>query len=416
MRESKTLEYKSEISNSFLKTVSAFANFGEGLIKFGIANTGEILGIKDPVKACLNIENKINDSIKPKPDFTLEIESNNVISLRVVEGVNKPYFYNSKAYKRNDSATIEVDTLDLSRLILEGQNKTFESVTSKEQNLKFNILEKELKKEFAIEAISKDILISLELYSKKEGYNIAAALVADENSFFGIDIARFGDSFNIILDRETFEHISILKQYDAAMIMYRKYFQYEKIEGALRKKIEKIPEEAFREALANSLVHRTWDLPSHIRISMFENRIEISSPGGLPNGITKEEYLDGQVSILRNPIIGNIFFRLHRIERFGTGIRRIKESYKSSEIKPQFEFYENSIKIILPVLIEKLALTFDEKKVYQSLSKNRKYSRTEIEELVGFGKSKTVMLLNSLRDQGFIETSGNGRGLKYQLL
>lgn len=135
MRESKTLEYKSEISNSFLKTVSAFANFGEGLIKFGITNTGQILGIKGPVKACLNIENKINDSIKPKPDFTLEIEPNNVISLRVVEGVNKPYFYNSKAYKRNDSATIEVDTLDLSRLILEGQNKTFESVISKEQNL-----------------------------------------------------------------------------------------------------------------------------------------------------------------------------------------------------------------------------------------------------------------------------------------
>lgn len=278
------------------------------------------------------------------------------------------------------------------------------------------MLEKELKKELKIEAISKDILISLELYSKKEGYNIAAALVADKNSFFGIDIARFGDSINIILDRETFEHISILKQYDAAMIMYRKYYQYEKIEGALRKKIEKIPEVAFREALANSLVHRTWDLPSHIRISMFENRIEISSPGGLPKGITKEEYLDGQVSILRNPIIGNIFFRLHRIERFGTGITRIKESYKNSEIKPQFEFYENSIKIILPVLVEKLPLISDEKKFYQSLSKNRKYSRIEIEDLVGFGKSKTVNLLNSLKEQGFIETSGNGRGLKYQLV
>lgn len=99
--------------------------------------------------------------------------------------------------------------------------------------------------------------------------------MADENSFYGIDCARFGDSIDIILDREIFEHKSILKQYDEAVTLYRKYYQYDEIEGALRKTVELIPEKAFREAIANALVHRTWDVNSHIRIAMFKDRLEV---------------------------------------------------------------------------------------------------------------------------------------------
>ena len=97
--------------------------------------------------------------------------------------------------------------------------------------------------------------------------------------------------------------------------MFRKYYQYEKIEGAERKCIDKIPEKAFREAIANALIHRMWDIPASIKVSMYADRIEISSPGGLPAGISEEEYLNGQISILRNPIIGNVFFRLKYIEK-----------------------------------------------------------------------------------------------------
>ena len=128
MRESKSLEYKEDITNTFLKTVSAYSNYGRGQIKFGISDIGEIVGIREPQKACLIIENKINDSISPKPDFILEIDQNDVITLTVMEGLNKPYFYKSKVYKRNDSATIEVEPFELTRLILDGQNKSFESL------------------------------------------------------------------------------------------------------------------------------------------------------------------------------------------------------------------------------------------------------------------------------------------------
>lgn len=144
------------------------------------------------------------------------------------------------------------------------------------------------------------------------------------------------------------------------MTMYRKYYQYEEIKGDLRVKVEKVPEEAFREAIANALIHRVWDIDTHIRVAMYENLIEIISPGGLPKDMTKEEYLGGQISILRNPIIGNIFFRLHNIKRFGTGVKGINNSYSQSEVKPRFEVYENSIKVVLPVMKKELTLSDDE--------------------------------------------------------
>lgn len=414
MRESRYLEHKEDISNSFLKTVSAFANYQGGKIKFGIRDSGEVVGIDNPKQACLVIENKINDSINPKVDFLLQVSANtNVIILSVKEGLNKPYFYKSKAYKRGDSSTVQVDSYELNRLILEGQNKTYENLPTEKQDLKFKYLERSLMTHMGIKSLTDDILITLGLYKKDEGYNRAAELLADENSFFGIDVGRFGANINIILDRETYAGISILEQYEKVMTIYRKYYQYEEIKGALRERVHKIPEEAYREAIANALIHRVWDINAHIRVAMHDERIEIISPGGLPAGMTKEEYLEGQISILRNPIIGNVFFRLNHIERFGTGVRRINSAYSENKIKPKFEVFDNSIKVVLPVIQKELPLSNDEKLIYNSFIGSQKLSSSEVAEHTSFGKTKVVKLLKSLVEQGYIKIEGEGRGTKY---
>ena len=415
MRETKNLEFKETVSNTFLKTVSAFANYGTGKIEFGRKDNGSVVGIKDAQSTCLNIENMINDSIKPAPDYSLSINYENIITLTVKEGSYKPYFYKSKAYKRNDSATIEVDALELTRLILEGQNKSYDSLISSKNKLEFKILEEKLKSIMGVEKLTRDLLITLELYNKDEGYTIAGELLADNNDFPGIDMVRFGKDINIFLDRAEFAGISMLGQYDKALEKYRQYYQYEVIEGSVRKKLEKIPERAFREAVANALVHRTWDIKSNINISMFDDKIEIVSPGSLPKGLSKEEYIDGQISVLRNPIIGNVFFRLGIIERFGTGIHRIFASYKDSKIKPVITVYENSIKISLPVLESELPrLSEDEYSVYSKLLKGELTS-SEVVKLTGFGKTKTVRLLNGLLEGGYIVKLGNGRGTRYSV-
>lgn len=416
MRETRTMEFKETITNTFLKTVSAFSNYDGGVILFGVDDEGNSKGLSDVKQSCLDIENKINDSISPKPDYKLETQNNDkIIKLTVQSGAQKPYLYRSKAYKRNDTATIEVDTQEFSRLVLEGKNIRFEELPCKDQNLTFQILQRKLKEHIQIETFSQDTLKTLNLYDNANGYNNAAGLLADQNHFPGIDMVRFGENISIIQKRVTFENRSILEVYEKAIEIFRDYYQYEEIKGADRKKIEKIPEAAFREAIANGLIHRIWDVESQIRVLMFEDRIEVVSPGGLPAGITKDEYLSGKLSVLKNRNLANVFYRLGFGEIFGTEIMRIRQLYEKSLRKPEFEVSENAIQIVLPVWESNLDLTEDEKMIYGILSKNRLKSMGEIAPYVSFGRSKTTKLLKEMEEKGIITVEGKGRSTKYSI-
>lgn len=413
MRETRIIEFKETITNTFLKTVSAFSNYNGGEIYFGIDDNGNVKGIADVKQSCLDIENKINDSISPQPDYTLEIQNDSTIKLAVKSGIHKPYLYKSKAYKRNDTATIEVDTLEFSRLILEGKNIRFEELPYNEQKLTFEVLHQKLKESIQIETFNKDTLKILNLYDNNNGYNNAAGLLADRNHFPGIDIVKFGQNISVIQKRATIENISILEVYDKAIDMFRDYYQYEIIEGAERKNVEKIPEAAFREAIANALIHRAWDIESQIRVLMFDDRLEVISPGGLPSGITEDEYLSGKIFVLRNRNLANVFYRLGFVEIFGTGITRIKQLYESALRKPDFEVSENTIRIMLPVFEENINLTEDEKQVYALLSTTMLKPISEIAPYTPFGKSKTTQLLKEMSQKGVVEVKGKGRGTKY---
>lgn len=144
---------------------------------------------------------------------------------------------------------------------------------------------------------------------------------------------------------------------------------------------------------------------------MFDDRIEITSIGGLVSGVSKEEVLKGGISVLRNRIIGNIFLRFHMIEKLGTGMQRIHEEYKQSAKKPIIDISDNAMKMILPV-IERDALSEDEKRIVQILKRRRMPSSLIIQQ-TGFGKTKVVSLLNQLVEKGYIVSTGNGRGKKY---
>ena len=414
MKESKELELKSTITNTFLKTVSAFSNYNSGKIIFGVDDTGKIIGLENIEELCLDLENKINDNISPKPDFKfIKDTKKNIITLIVEEGFNKPYLYKGKAYKRNDTSTVEVDRIEFNRLTLLGLNQYYEELKARKQNLKFEVLTKELEEKLSLKNFSKDVLKTLNLYDDKIGYNNAAELFADSNTFSGIDIAKFGKNIDEILDRNLFVNISIISQFQKTLEVFNRYYKYEQILGSERIEKELIPEKAFRETIANALIHRTWDVNSNIRVSMYEDKIEISSPGGLPSGISEKEYLNGQISQLRNPILANIFFRLKYIEMFGTGIRRINESYKDYAIKPAFEIFENSIKITLPIITTKLFLTTDEKIVMDILEKGAILSSGEILQMTEFKKDKLNRLLKKLIQKNYIDVIGNGRGTKY---
>ena len=192
MRETRILEFKETITNTFLKTVSALSNYNGGMILFGVDDDGNVKGLPDVKQACLDIENKINDSISPQPNYMLELQNNDqTIKLTVKSGLQKPYLYKSKAYKRNDTATIEVDTLEFSRLVLEGKNISFEELQCKDQELSFDFLQHKLKENIQIESFNQDTLKTLNLYDNANGFNNAAGLLADKNHFSGIDIVKW---------------------------------------------------------------------------------------------------------------------------------------------------------------------------------------------------------------------------------
>lgn len=413
-QETSTLEFKEQLTNSFLKTVSAYANYGGGTVLFGIDNNGRTIGLGNPKQACLDIENKINDSISPQPNYSLTInESNRTVELKVQPGKSKPYYFKGKAYRRNDTSTIEVDRLELSRLLLEGSNKTFEELPAKHQNLRFDILGKAMTKRLALDSFSSDTLKTLGLLEADGLYNNAAALLADENNFHGIDVAVFGESINIIRQRNTFDHRCVLRQIDETMAMFDTQYCYEEIDGLYREKHETIPRESFREAITNAVVHRTWDMPANIRVAMFDDYIEITSPGGLPAGLTVEEFLADKVSVRRNRILSDVFLRLGLIEAFGTGIARIKESYSSSRTKPIFSVTQNVVAVTLPVISKDLGLTPDQESIYAILSNVRAISTSELVASSGFSKSKVVRILRNLIEKELVVSTSSGRATKY---
>lgn len=412
VRESPTVEYKESVTATFLKTVSAYANYGTGQIVFGIDDDGEVVGLDDPIETCSRIENMINDSLDPSPRYSLEIdESANTVTLTVYEGREKPYRSKGKAYRRNDSATVEVSRLEYGRLTLEGSNLSFDALPSARQELTFDALEAKIIEKLGVSELTDDIMRTLRLLGR-DGYTNAAAILADENDLPGIDCVRFGESENVILDRESRVGVSLIQQADDAIEMFKRYYCYESIEGAYRVRKERIPLEAFREGVANALVHRAWDVRANVQVAMYEDRITVTSPGSLPPELSVEQYLYGQISVLRNPILAEVFLKLDYIEKFGTGIERIRRSYQGSISQPRFDVRGDIITVTLPV-VDAFAGTEEEVLVLKALSNGEILSRAELESKTGLSRSQALATLDSLMDKHAIVKQGTGRATKY---
>lgn len=200
--------------------------------------------------------------------------------------------------------------------------------------------------------------------------------------------------------------------------MFDKWYQpYEVVVGFERVRRIQVPREAFREAVANALLHRRFDLNGAVQISMHENRIEVLSPGGLPEGISETAYLYSQLSLPRNLTIAEVFHRLHIIEKFGTGIDRIRNEYEAFEPKPQFEVTADYIRVVLPVVDymkqqEEVSL---ENQIMTLLANSNKLSRREIEMETGYKKTRVYEALQDLIEKGHIEQVGSSTNTRYQL-
>lgn len=418
--ENKNLELKKEYTDNLLKSISAFSNYDGGKIIIGIDETNkQIVGVSDYINIKMKIENKINDTIVPRPKYEINVILSNdkyILEIIVYAGINTPYLYRGIAYQRHDTATLPVGQESLIELSLKGKNITYDQLEIGEDNLTFDVLEKKLRQVKPIEYFDKDILITLGLIINNK-YNIAAKLLSDKNNEnqLGVDVVRFGNSISIFLDRKILTGVSVLTQYDEALLMFRKHFpEIEVVEGLKRIKKTAIPYEAFREAVANAIAHRNYLINASIKIEMFDNRIEVISPGGLPLGMNEESYLKDNLSILRNKTIANVMHTLEIIERFGTGIRRINNAYIEYEKKPKFIIKDTSIRIILPNLLFDDKNMNEETRILNLLDINVEITRLDIESLLNVNKTRAVDILNKLKENKLIDSFGTGKNTTYK--
>lgn len=178
---------------------------------------------------------------------------------------------------------------------------------------------------------------------------------------------------------------------------------------------EQIPYGAFKEAILNAIIHRDYLLNRGVQISMYDYMIEINSPGGLPEGISETVYLKGDTPIPRNKVLASVFFRLGIIEQFGTGIKRIINSYNKTKEKPSFIIDAYQLKIILPVVDYEYDKLSEKEGIIAYLRAHPNSSRLEIENKLKIKKDALLRRLNSLIEEKIIQKSGSGANTNYHL-
>lgn len=305
------------------------------------------------------------------------------------------------------------------RMIKETDGDHFEEMRSLEQNLTFDAA----KKEFAACKVPFGIpqMKTLGIMNHDGIYTNLGLLLSDQ-CVHTIKAAVFeGTTQNEFKDRREFSgslFCQMNEAYDYIDFRNQNHSTFSKLRRIDRRDY---PEEAVREALLNLLVHREYSFRASSFISIYADRIEFTSIGGLISGVTLQDVMMG-ISVCRNTKLANVFYRLELIEAYGTGIRKIMEAYEGSGQKPKIEVTENAFKITLPNLnvnhADNAVLEAAEKpeaNVIELAKEKGSISRKEIEKLLGVSQSTCGRLLKQMLMNGQIVQQGKGKNTRYVL-
>ena len=328
---------------SWLKSVSAFANGIGGTLFFGIDDNRNVVGLADAQSDAEAISRLIKERITPIPNFTLKpdcIDGKNILALIIDSGRSTPYYYRAdgvrEAYIRIGSESVIAPDYVVNELILRGQNRTFDSLTSteKKSDYSFTLLAATYRERTGLAFQDSDFL-SFGLVDQNGYLTNAGALLADQHIVYNSRIfcTRWngldkGSIFDDAIDDKEYEgNLIYLLQSGCAFVRNNSKVRFEK---KARFRIDKpdYSDRAVTEALVNALIHRDYViLGSEIHIDMYDDRLVIYSPGGMYDGKTIQNCDLTEIgSARRNPVIADVFHRMKYMERRGSGIRKIMES------------------------------------------------------------------------------------------
>lgn len=423
--ESENIEYKLTFKDDLYKEVIAFMNSSGGDIYIGISDDYESIGVNDVDEEYLRVTNGIRDAIMPDATMFVKykINEDKVIHIKVLEGSYKPYYLKSKGlkpsgvYVRQGASSVQASNEQIRAFIKESDGDIFEEMRSMNQELSFNSAQK-IFKHYNIE-FSKEKYRTLGIITKDANIYSNLALIISDQCVHTTKVAVFSDDANTkFLDSKEFNG-SVFDQLDGA-------FSYlslcNKINSTFKglERIEKsdYPEEALREALLNALVHRDYSFSGSIIININSKEMEFISLGGLLPGLYPDDIRSG-ISQPRNMNLANIFYRLHFIESYGTGIRKIYKLYENCHNQPRIEVTPNSFKIVLPNMnyitqeSSKKNITKQMQKILDYIDENGQITDNEIQELLNLKKTRAFTVAKQMRDNGLIRVEGYGSDKNY---
>lgn len=432
MTEGKTIEFKQQYTEDIKYTVIAFANTEGGKIYIGIDDDGTVCGVHDAEETTLKLTNMIRDTIRP--DVTLftdciteYMDNKPVIVMTVQRGTARPYYLYSKGvrpegvYVRQGSSSIPASETAILTMIKETGGDYYEDARSVNQNLTFEKTQSYFsKKNLDFGDAQKR---TLNIISQDGTFSNLGMLLSDQCTAT-IKMAVFeGSKKSVFRDRKELSG-SLLQQIEDAYSYINQYNHiHSEINGLERIDKQDYPREALREALLNAIVHRDYSVRGSTLISIFDDRIEIVSIGGLVLGITYDDIMLG-VSALRNQHLAQVFYRLRLIEAYGTGIMKINECYADYPVKPIIEVSNNAFKIILPNLnftnqaYHTTTHTNTEDPRMETIlalfSRKESIIRKDIDEALGVSQSTASMLLRKMLEKGLLKKVGNGRNTEYR--
>ena len=428
--ESEVVELKAEVVGDICKEVIAFANTKGGTLYIGVSNDGSVVGVKNADQVMLQLNNMIRDSIKPDVTMfvgyeTQHVTDKDIIAVTIQKGTDRPYYLGSKGlkpsgvYVRNGTSSDPATDTAIRRMIKETDGDNFESMRSLEQNLSFEAAEKQFEKQNIPFDTAK--MQTLGMISADGIYSNVALLLSDQcpstikaATFSGEDKGSFQDrrEFGGSLFQQMEELYSYLDLRNQTKATF---------DGLYRIDTRDYPEDALREALLNSLIHRDYSFRASTLVSVYADRIEFVSVGGLPSGIELDDIMLG-LSVCRNPKLAAIFYRLQLIEAYGTGMPKIMNAYTETELKPKIEVSSNAFKINLPnrnagtnhTQTPVGTLKSEEKRILDFIGSNGHIVRSDVDRLLEVSQATANRILKRMVAEGLIYQDGNGRKTKYR--
>ena len=430
-QESETVELKEIVVDDIKKEIIAFANGEGGRLYIGVRDDGTVTGLESVDNVSLQISNMVRDAIKPDLTMflhykTIEIEEKQVLEIEIQRGTERPYYIAKKGlrpegvYVRQGYSSVPANDTAIRRMIKETDGDRFEEMRSLEQNLTFVETSREFARrnvEFGLQQMK-----TLKLLNN-DGIYTNLGLLLSEQCKHTIKVAVFqGADQSVFKDRREFSG-SLFKQLNEVYEYIDMHNQTQStFNKLLRIDTRDYPEDALREALLNLMVHRDYGFQASALISIYEDRIEFVSVGGLVLGIDLEDIMMG-ISVCRNQNLANVFYRLQLIEAYGTGIRKILNAYHDVKQKPEIQHTQNAFKIILPKRNQSLerkeeyeVLSKTEQQIIELMKQNGKLSRKEIETKLELSTSTALRLLKKLTEKNLVVQNREGRKVNYHLI